>query len=93
MAKLNREERDIIRSFNKGEWRSVKNLKVKLKRYRAYAKETLKKDKRINIRVSSKDLEDIQRMAIKEGLPYQTFIASILHKYITGRRGEDRPYI
>lgn len=93
MAKMDREEREILESFNKGEWSSVKNLKSKRKKYRAYAKETLKKNKRINIRVSSKDLEDIQKIAIEEGLPYQTFIASILHKYISGRIRDDQPHV
>lgn len=90
MVKMDREEKELLKSFDKGEWRSVKNLKAEIKKYRAYAKETLKKDKRINIRVPSKDLEDIQRKAIEEGLPYQTFIASILHKYVNGRLREDR---
>ncbi len=85
MAKLDKKEKAILKSYEKGEWRSVRNLKSKLKDYKMYARATLKKDKRINIRIPSQDLEGIQRIAIEEGLPYQTFITSILHKYVTGR--------
>ena len=49
-----------------------------------YARITLKKDKRLNIRISERDLVEIQRKALKEGLPYQTYVSSILHKFING---------
>jgi predicted DNA binding CopG/RHH family protein len=78
-------EEDILGSFEKGEWRSVPNLKDEIERYAATAAATLSKDKRINIRLSSRDLEDIQMRAAEEGMPYQTLIASILHKYASGR--------
>jgi len=54
-------------------------------RYRRYAAEAVRKDRRINIRISSEDLEQIQKLALEEGLPYQTLIASLLHKYVSGR--------
>jgi hypothetical protein len=57
-------------------------------RYSRYAKATFRKDRRLNIRLSSKDLEAIQKRALAEGLPYQTLIASLLHKYATGRLKE-----
>ena len=57
-------------------------------RYSRYAKATFKKDRRLNIRLSSKDLEAIQKRALAEGLPYQTLIASLLHKYASGRLKE-----
>ena len=57
-------------------------------RYSSYAKATFRKDRRLNIRLSSKDLEAIQKRALAEGLPYQTLIASLLHKYATGRLRE-----
>ncbi len=85
MGRLNKEERDILRSYEKGEWRPVRKKRAKLREYRSYAKATLKKNKRINIRISAKDLEEIQKKAIEEGLPYQTLISSILHKYVSGR--------
>lgn len=54
-------------------------------RYAQQAAATFKKDRRVNIRISSRDLEAIQKRALEEGLPYQTLIASVLHKYATGR--------
>ena len=83
--KLDKEERDILESFERGEWKSVKNLKQEIKKHQEYARQTLKKDKRINIRISSKDLDELQSMAIEDGIPYQTLISSVLHRYVTGR--------
>jgi predicted DNA binding CopG/RHH family protein len=57
-------------------------------RYRSYAKATFRKDRRLNIRISTKDLEAIQKRALEEGLSYQTLIASLLHKYASGRLRE-----
>ncbi|MCK5492247.1 MAG: antitoxin [Candidatus Omnitrophica bacterium] len=85
MAKTNKEEKEIIESYEKGEWQSIRRPKEKLQQYRAYAKATFKKNRRINIRISTKDIEEIQKLAMEEGLPYQTLITSILHKYITGK--------
>lgn len=82
---MNKEDKDLLKSYEKGEWRSVKNAPSSFKKYITGARAALKKDKRINIRVSARDLEGIQKKAVEEGLPYQTFIASILHKFITGR--------
>lgn len=82
---LDEYEKDILKSYEKGEWKSVDNRKEEMEKYRKYAEQSLKKDKRINIRLSSKDLVDIQKRAIAEGMPYQTLIASIIHKYNTGR--------
>jgi predicted DNA binding CopG/RHH family protein len=83
--KVDREEKDILESFERGEWRSVQDLKAEIKKHQAYARKTLKKDKRINIRISSKDLEELQVIATEDGIPYQTLISSILHRYVTGR--------
>jgi predicted DNA binding CopG/RHH family protein len=49
-----------------------------------WQRKQLKKDKRINIRISSRDLEALQRRAIEEGLPYQSLVSSVLHKYVSG---------
>jgi len=84
-------EEDILTSFEKGEWQSVPNLKDEIARYAATAAATLTKDKRINIRLSSRDLEDVQTRAAEEGMPYQTLIASVLHKYVSGRLIECPP--
>ena len=84
-AKLDREEQEILESFERGEWKSVRNIKSEIAKHQTYARNTLKKDKRVNIRISSKDLVEIQTLAIEDGLPYQTLISSILHRYVTGR--------
>lgn len=78
-------EDDILSSYDSGEWKSVANLDDETARYASSAAATLTKDKRINIRLSSRDLEDIQMRAAEEGMPYQTLIASIVHKYASGR--------
>jgi len=57
-------------------------------RYSRYARGTFRKDRRLNIRLSSKDPEAIQKRALAEGLPYQTLISSLLHKYASGRLKE-----
>ena len=54
-VKLEKEEKDILDSFERGEWRSVKNVKAEIRKHQAYARNTLKKDKRVNIRISSKE--------------------------------------
>lgn len=81
---LDNEEKELENSLNKGEWKSVKNLKSEINNYQSIAKNTIKKNRRINIRMSGRDIEKIQIMALEEGIPYQTFISSILHKYING---------
>lgn len=78
-------EEEILGSYESGEWKSVSNLDKEIARYALSAAATLTKDKRINIRLSSRDLEDIQMKAAEEGMPYQTLIASIVHKYASGR--------
>jgi predicted DNA binding CopG/RHH family protein len=83
--KLDKEEKKILDSFERGEWHSVKNLKKEIEKHQQYARATLSKDKRINIRISSKDLEEIQAIAVEDGIPYQTLISSILHRYVSGR--------
>ena len=78
-------EDEIARSFEKGEWKPVKNLKKEMERFREAATETLLKNRRVNIRISAMDLEGLQAKAAAEGLPYQTLMASVLHKYVSGR--------
>ncbi len=81
---LDAEEQALSDSFDRGEWRSVANLDEELAKAREAAANYLRKDARINIRLSSSDLEQLKQMAAYEGLPYQTLIASILHKYAAG---------
>lgn len=83
--KLDKEEQELLDSYERGEWRSVKDVKRKIKEYAASARYTLSKKERINIRISMRDLGSLQAKAIEEGIPYQTLIASILHKFVTGR--------
>jgi len=82
--KLNQEENEILESYENDEWISVSNPSDMAK-YRAAAKNTFKKDKRVNIRMTEMDLELLQERALIEGLPYQTLMSSVLHKYVTGR--------
>jgi predicted DNA binding CopG/RHH family protein len=81
---LDAEEKDILDSYERGEWKPVKNPKVEINKLQEYARNTLQKDKRINIRMSSKDLDQVQVIAAQEGIPYQTLISSIIHKYVSG---------
>ncbi|MDO8675068.1 MAG: antitoxin [Candidatus Omnitrophota bacterium] len=83
--KLTKEEQDLVASVEAGEWKSVKNLLGEKRRYAMIARHTLRKDKRINIRISQRDLEGLQVKAVREGIPYQTLISSVLHKYVAGR--------
>lgn len=85
-VKLNRYEREILRAYEKGELKSVKNVEAEKKKYQTYARETLKKNRRVNIRISEYDLKAIQLKAMEEGMPYQTFISSVLHKVADGRK-------
>ena len=82
---LDAEEKDILATYDADEWQSVENSDAEIQRYRQYARATFRKDKRVNIRISTKNLEALQKKALEEGIPYQTLISSILHKYITGR--------
>lgn len=82
--KLDKEERELSKSFSKGEWKSSANLTQEKKKARKASENYQKKDARINIRLSQTDLDQIKQKAAFEGLPYQTLIASILHKYAAG---------
>lgn len=79
------EERILQQSVEKGEWRQVRDYGNEADRYKDAAKNTLRKDKRVNIRMTERDLVRLQKKAMDEGLPYQTLISSVLHKYIEGR--------
>jgi predicted DNA binding CopG/RHH family protein len=81
---LDEDEKKITASFDRGEWRSVRNPKVEINKLKTYARNTLLKDKRINIRMSSKDLDQVQVIAAQEGVPYQTLISSVIHKFVSG---------
>ena len=84
MKNIDSFEMEIIESFEKGEFESIAT-KTELEKFKMAARATAIKDKRVNIRLSSGDLKDIQVKALEEGIPYQTLIASVLHKYIAGK--------
>lgn len=89
MSKLSNEEREILEAFDRGELTRSKKAGDTQKRHQQYAKAMVKKDARINIRLSSKDLRGLQKKALAEGIPYQTLVASVLHKYVEGRLHEN----
>ena len=82
--KLQPDELELLASYENEEWMSVKKLKEQKEQYRAYARATFRKDRRVNIRISEKDLLHLQKRAQREGIPYQTLISSVLHKYVSG---------
>jgi predicted DNA binding CopG/RHH family protein len=88
MSKLDREEKEILDAFESGKLRRTKDARKLIKQHQEYAQATLRKDARINIRLSSRDLRGLQKRAMAEGIPYQTLAASILHKYVEGRLRE-----
>lgn len=83
--KLTNDEKELLESVERGEWRQVPGFKKEAARFREAAQATMRKDKRVNIRMTEHDLLRFQKKALSEGLPYQTLISSILHKYISGR--------
>ena len=80
---LDKEEQELLDAYESGEFQSDMTPSRK-KFIEQSAAQTFKKDKRINIRISGRDLSAIQRRALEEGMPYQTLVASILHKYVSG---------
>ena len=87
MPKIDAYEQEVLDAFEKGKLKPVAT-KAELARLKAAARSTGLKDRRVNIRLSSGDLSDIQVKALEEDIPYQTLIASVLHKYVTGRLRE-----
>jgi predicted DNA binding CopG/RHH family protein len=91
MPKTDAYEREVLGAFESGRLKSIAT-KAELAKFKAAARATAIKDRRVNIRLSSGDLGDIQVKALEQGIPYQTLIASVLHKYVTGRLAE-RPAV
>lgn len=83
-SNLSPEEKKILESYENDEWVSISSPSD-ISKYKIAAKNTFKKNKRVNIRISEMDLELLQERALIEGLPYQTLMSSVLHKYVTGR--------
>jgi predicted DNA binding CopG/RHH family protein len=85
-------DEQLLKEYDAGEWVTVASAKAEIRKLRQAARGTLVKDQRINVRLSSELLNGIQARAAEEGLPYQTLIASILHKYVTGRLVEEHDF-
>lgn len=81
---LDKEEKDLMDSLNREEWRSVPNLKKTMTEHAVFFHASQRKNKHVNIRMTESDLDGIRAKALKEGIPYQTLISSVIHKYITG---------
>ena len=83
-AKYDEEELEILQAWEAGSLKPVSDMAAQVKAHRAAADTTFKKDQRLNIRISSRDLRNLQARALEEGVPYQTFAASLLHKFVSG---------
>lgn len=84
VAKYDEEELEILQAWEAGKLKPVTDMAEQVKAHRAAADATFKKDQRLNIRISSRDLKSLQARALEEGVPYQTFAASLLHKFVSG---------
>jgi len=87
---LDKEEQKLIESLEMEKWKPVKNIEAWKTMLSKAATSTLAKDQRMNIRITKNDLEGIKLKAVEEGIPYQTLVASILHKFVTGKLMEKR---
>jgi len=91
VIKLDKEERELSESVERGEWQFVENLDEEITKSKEYAKNTFIKNQRMNIRISQKDLNALKIRAAEEGLPYQTLVSSIIHKYLSNNLVERKP--
>ena len=78
------EELEVLQAWKAGVLKPVAGMARQIKAHRVVADATFRKDQRLNIRISSRDLRGLQARALEEGVPYQTFVASLLHKYVSG---------
>jgi len=88
---IDEEERDLLKSTENDEWITVRDIDKQKRQAREYAEATIRKDKRMNIRISERDLRNLKKRALEEGIPYQTMVSMILHKYLSGRYAERSP--
>ena len=82
---IDTQEKDILEDFEKGNFVSVADVDEKIQLAKQAAKNYIKRDNRVNIRISNADLNMVRKMAAEEGLPYQTLLSSIIHKFVSGR--------
>ncbi|MBW1896437.1 MAG: antitoxin [Deltaproteobacteria bacterium] len=90
MKSYNKEELELMKSIETEEWVSADNLEEEIKKAKKAAKAALTKSERMNIRMSPNDLRRLKIKALEEGMPYQTLVSSIIHKYLIGRLQEQR---
>lgn len=83
--KLTKEEKKLLQSIENDEWKSVKNLASEKERFQSIAKSSGVKDKRVNLRLTTRDFELAHIRALEQGIPYQTLLSSVIHKYLTGQ--------
>lgn len=84
-VELDEEERDILEAYERGETVPVPDMEARIAEYQEAARVFLRKERRVNIRITNQDLFALKELAFEDGIPYQTLMASILHKYVTGR--------
>jgi len=87
--KANNYEKKLLKSLESGEWSSVNDLKSYKKHLTEAARKTMLKDRRMNIRIAKRDLDRLKAKALEHGIPYQTLVSSILHKYLSGKLKEE----
>ncbi len=85
---LSEDELKIKQSIENNEWRDIPSLEKEMARYKEAAKHTVSKNKRVNLRITTQDFYAAHIKAREEGIPYQTLLASIIHKYLTGQLTE-----
>lgn len=83
--KLNHYEKDMLETYENDEWIGIPGMKKEVRKNIEYARVNPRKDKKVHIRISQKDLDSIQRQALEAGISYQTMISSLLHKYVNGK--------
>ena len=88
--KLSAEERNILDRFERGELRSAPGAEREVEVVRQAARNTFNKTKRVNLRITERDFKLAPSRAREEGIPYQTLLSSVIHKYLAGRLTEKR---
>jgi len=83
MTKLNTEEKELLNSFNRGEWQSIPNVESEIRRYQEYAKATTRQTRQVNIQILQSDFVALEKTASEKGISYQALISSILHDYVS----------
>jgi predicted DNA binding CopG/RHH family protein len=84
------DEREIVASLEADEWISVADADISKAEATEIARSTMRKDRRMNVRISERDMRNLKIRAAEEGIPYQTLVTMVLHKYVTGQLTETR---